>query len=357
MNVLVTARLNDYKLATHIQGLIDSERVDRIAVVRRWPLRDPPQKIRNVSPAGIFQRSAILFEIWRFFTLRRLIRAERVDLLVGLQLRLHGIQAAVAGWMARVPVVLALIGSDVQIHLRIPWKRPFLKWAIGRASAITVMGPGSRDILVKAGLDHIHTVEMQVYQDGERFAPRETAAEWDLLFIGSLIPLKRVHTLLEALARAKQSLPELRLAVLGDGPERDRLRELAESLGVAPDVTFLGFRTDVENYLNRSRVFVLASQSEGLPSAAIEAMFCGLPVILSDVGDVRGMFTPEYNSLIVPKDDVAALADAIARLAGDKELYRRLNKGALETRGKHMEQWSRQGCIREWEAVLEVAVP
>ena len=357
MNVLVTARLIDYKLTTHIQGLIDSERVDRITVVRRWPLQDPPDKIRNVNPVGIFARSAILFEFWRFITLRRLIRAERVDLLVGIQLRFHGIQAGVAGWRARVPVVQALIGSDVQIDFQLSWARPFLKWITGQASAITVMGPGSRKILVNAGLDHIPTVEMQVYHDSKRFAPRKTKAEWDLLFIGNLIPLKRVHTLLEALARAKRDLPELRLAVLGDGPERERLRRLAKSLGVAPNVTFLGFRSDVENYLSRSRIFVLASESEGLPSAAIEAMFCGLPVILSDVGDVRSLFTPEYNSLIVPRGDADVLANAIIRMVSDSELYNRLRNGALESRKEYIEKWSRQGCVREWNAVLETVVP
>lgn len=355
VNVLVTARLGDYKLATHIMGLIDSEQVEKIFLVRRQPLTRF-SKIHNISPTGFSARSAFAFEIWRFFAVLRLIRAGRVNLLVGIQLQLHGVQAALAGWLTGVPVVLALIGSDVHIHLLNPWKRLFLKWALGRATAITVMGPRSRQRLIEAGVNRVRTVEMQVYQDDARFLPGEAQIRWDLLFVGRLIPLKRVHTLLAAVAKAKSDLPNIRVGILGDGPERGRLQELARSLDIAGNVEFIGYDSEVERYLRASRAFVLASESEGLPSAAIEAMFCGLPVILSDVGDVRGVFIPDHNALLVPKGDDQVLAKAIVRLLKDDRLYECLRNGALDTRDRHAAKWSRAGCVREWEKVMQYSL-
>lgn len=353
MKILVTARLSDYKLATHIQGLIDSDHVDEIFLVRRLPLPGLP-KIKNVNPSSLIARSVIGFEIWRIFMLRRLIKANEICALVGIQVRLHGFQATLCGVLTRTPVILALIGSDVHIYLSGSWLAPLFRWAVRNASVILVMGPKSRQIVSKTSTRDVPIIEMQVFQDESRFVPRSGSKKWDLIFVGNLIPLKRAHTLLYAIGLARQSLPDIRAAIIGDGPELPRLRKLADSLGLSNAVEFLGYTRCVEKFLQASRIFVLPSDSEGVPSAAIEAMYCGLPAILSDVGDVRSQFLPEENAILVPAGDTAALARAIERFLQDEEFYDQLQKGALAARARHATAWSRRGCQEKWEEVLGI---
>jgi len=100
-------------------------------------------------------------------------------------------------------------------------------------------------------------------------------------YIGQLIPRKGLDVLLGALAL----LPEIpwRLAIVGEGPERQALEEQARSLGIAEGVRFFGFREDRLRFLRGFNVFVLPSRLEGIPRCLMEAMAAGVPVIASDI--------------------------------------------------------------------------
>jgi glycosyltransferase involved in cell wall biosynthesis len=142
---------------------------------------------------------------------------------------------------------------------------------------------------------------------------------------------------------------------VGQGRERGRLERLARRLGLAGHVDFLGEQRAVEESLRSARVFALASESEGVPAAAVEAMFCGLPAVLTDVGDVGSVFEHERNALLVPPGDLAALAEALARLLTDSRLEERLRQGALAARQAYLERWDIAGQVRAWETALAVA--
>jgi len=170
--------------------------------------------------------------------------------------------------------------------------------------------------------------------------------------MGNLVPVKRVHALIEAVAEVSKDLQKVRLGILGDGPEQDRLERLVQELGIDQSVDFIGRRNDVENYINASRVVILVSRSEGMPAAAIESSFCGVPVILTDVGDIRDIFIHGENALLIPVGDRKALMAAILQLLTDDKLYAALRNGALKTRERHIQRWNLEGQVREWERVL-----
>lgn len=353
MKILVTTLLSDYKLSTKLIGITNSKRVAEVILVRRQPLEGLP-KLRNVNPTGLWARWTLLYELWRFVTIMRLIHTERVNVLIGVQMMLHGLQIAVTGYLTRLPFVLSVIGSDIYIYMQNPLIRPFLIRALKQASAITVKGQRSRELLTDIGIHSNKIFESQDYQDEIRFTPKSAKKRWDLLFVGNIVPVKRVHALIEAVAKVSKSIQGIRLGILGDGQEQARLERLAQTLGISENVEFLGRKPDVENYINASRVVILASQSEGMPAVAIEAIFCGVPVILPDVGDMRGVFNHEENALLVPSGDKKALVDAIVRLLTNDKTYERLHQGALKTRARHILRWNREGQIREWEKILDL---
>ncbi|RZT87886.1 glycosyltransferase involved in cell wall biosynthesis [Pseudonocardia sediminis] len=151
-----------------------------------------------------------------------------------------------------------------------------------------------------------------------------TDREQVVSIVARLRPEKAHDVLLDAIALLAPSHPEVRLVVVGDGPEEPRLRERAGRLGIAGRVLFMGRRNDVAALLPASDVSVLCSQHEAAPIAVIEAMAAGLPVVVSDCGGLPDMVTDDVEGYRVAVGDPAALAAAISRVLDDGDVASRL---------------------------------
>jgi glycosyltransferase involved in cell wall biosynthesis len=137
-----------------------------------------------------------------------------------------------------------------------------------------------------------------------------------ILGIGRLHPQKDFITLLKAFSilREKQ---ELRLVILGEGAERERLVELAKSLGVGADVSFPGFVANPFSFLNKASVFVLSSQYEGMPNVLLQAMACGTPIVSTDCkSGPREVLGDNKFGTLVPVAEPALMAEAIREVLG-----------------------------------------
>jgi glycosyltransferase involved in cell wall biosynthesis len=135
--------------------------------------------------------------------------------------------------------------------------------------------------------------------------------------VAALRPEKNLSRLLHAVAQ----VPGLRLLVVGDGPERQKLTTLAETLGIANRVSFAGHLPDPAAIYAQMDVFALSSDTEQMPLSVLEAMAAGLPVATTAVGDVAAMLAGE-NAPFIVECTAAALAGALSRLAADAALRR-----------------------------------
>ncbi len=143
-----------------------------------------------------------------------------------------------------------------------------------------------------------------------------------MLTLAQLMHRKGIDVLLRALAQLRD--PDLVLLVAGDGPEAPALRRLTAELFLTDAVRFLGRRQDTGDLLAACDLFVLPSRQEGLGVAALEALGAARPVVATRVGGLGALIVDGVCGLLVPPDDVAALAAAIARLRGDQALRLRL---------------------------------
>lgn len=125
--------------------------------------------------------------------------------------------------------------------------------------------------------------------------------------IGRLEPIKNYSLALRALALMGERAPLLVLA--GDGSERANLEALANQLGVASRVKFLGWRNDTDRLYGAFDLFTLPSLSEGTSISLLEAMSSGVCPVVTEVGGNRAVLGPELSSLLVPSDDARTLAD------------------------------------------------
>ena len=122
---------------------------------------------------------------------------------------------------------------------------------------------------------------------------------------------KGIDILLRAAVPLLKRFPSCRIVIVGDGPSRSRLEKLAAGLGVKDAVVWTGFRRDVGRLLSAADLFVLPTLGDAFPTAVIEAMAAGKPVVASDVGGVPEI-VDSATGILVPPGDEAALAEAIA---------------------------------------------
>ncbi len=167
--------------------------------------------------------------------------------------------------------------------------------------------------------------------DGAPFRAEVAAGPEDVLavFVGRLVPIKRVDLLIEAAALASARESRLRVAIVGDGELRSALERQVSELGLGETVRFFGFRDDLSAIVAASDIAVLSSDNEGTPVALIEQAAGGRPSVATAVGGVAEIVTP-LTGILVPAGDVEAFARALVQLADDNDGRDRMGLAARE---------------------------
>jgi glycosyltransferase involved in cell wall biosynthesis len=193
---------------------------------------------------------------------------------------------------------------------------------------------------------------VRVIPNGVRRPPTATERSGGapFLFVGRLVPVKRVDRIVEAVAL----VPGARLEVIGDGPEADALSSLVRARGLGRRVALRGplEHDEVRRSLAGAAALVLASEHEGLPHVVLEALASGTPVLAPPVGAVADVVEDGESGLIVPNGSVAPLAAAMRRVLDDDELATRLRDGAARA-GR---RWSIERTAEEVEELLGHAI-
>ena len=146
--------------------------------------------------------------------------------------------------------------------------------------------------------------------------------------VAVLRPEKGLPTLVEAFARVHRECPAARLLIVGDGPVRSQLEDMARSLGVREYVRFKPATSDVAAWLNRMDIFVLPSLSEALSNSLMEAMACRVAPVASNVGGNPELVREGENGFLFPAGDADSLAFALLRLARDSSLRQRFGEAS-----------------------------
>lgn len=184
-------------------------------------------------------------------------------------------------------------------------------------------------LLPEADWAKVHVARLGV--DVNRFAPAIRSESHDplrIVCVGRLVETKGQAVLLDAVAQLRGEGIPVSLQLIGDGPSRNALRELAQKHQIESHVTFAGAVNPeaIVDLLRSSEAFVLPSFAEGIPVALMEAMAMELPCVTTFVNGIPELIEDNVDGLIVPPADVAALAQAIGKLAADPNLRLRLGK-------------------------------
>jgi glycosyltransferase involved in cell wall biosynthesis len=255
-----------------------------------------------------------------------------------------------------LPSVITMHGGDVYVNpeqgydFPTRWYvRPPLRWTLRHAGALTAITEDCRQHALRAGApdQSMHLVFNGT--DLRRFSPAPGGKPVDpkygplmIFACRQLFPRKGIRFLIEAAAQLKPRFPELRVVVAGDGFERPELIKLAETLGIADQVTFLGWvpNSDLPPYYRAAAISVIPSLEEGFGIPAAEAMGCETPVVASDAGGLPEVVEHGVTGLIVPRGDSAALAEAMGTLLADPARRAEMGRAGRE-RALRLFDWDR----------------
>ena len=232
-----------------------------------------------------------------------------------------GVAAALLARHFNKPLTITARGSDINLvaHHTIP--RRLMLWASRRASASIVVSSALKHAMRNIGMAPTRVLVMPNGVDARRFhlRPQHVArAElgWPdaptLLSVGNLVENKGHHVVIDALTH----LPQFRLVIAGDGPQRRALETLVARSNLTSRVQFMGSvdQTQLAACYCAADVLVLASSREGWPNVLLESMACGTPVVATRVGGVPEIVTSSRVGQLMASRTVGDLVDAVTRL-------------------------------------------
>ncbi len=304
---------------------------------------------------GLLAQKYDIRVLWR---LTRLMRERRMDAVVtvgtGGDKMFWG---RLAAWLAGVPVICSSLHStglpdhvELLNRLLAPITDGF----------IAVAEPHGRYLAEHEGCPEAKVCVIPNGVDIERFHPRWPEARLQkelglppnrptVGIIAALRPEKNHEMFLRVASLVQPKIPAAQFLIIGDGPERAKLESLAQGLGIAESVRFLGTRSDVPELLSLIDVVLLTSHMEANPICLLEAMASEKPVVATCVGSVTETVLNERTGYLVPPGDARSMADRVIALLRNRPAADRLGRAGREHVIAH---WSIERMVQGYENLL-----
>jgi glycosyltransferase involved in cell wall biosynthesis len=236
----------------------------------------------------------------------------------------NGVVGTWVGGLGHIPLVTTLHGTDVRLARTVGVARPLFSHVLKHSAAVTTVSRWLRDE-TEALVPGVKPMVAPMPVSTDLFEPSDRRDGARLLFVGRLNEQKGLEHLLHAVAAMKRPA---QLDVVGDGPGRAALEQLARNLGVDSRITWHGQlpQSALPALYQRAGAVVVPSVDEGLGLVAVEALLCETPVVAFDSGGLRDVIQHDKTGLLVKPGDRAALAAALDDLLSSDGRGRQLGR-------------------------------
>ncbi|MFL5470243.1 MAG: glycosyltransferase [Gemmatimonadaceae bacterium] len=236
----------------------------------------------------------------------------------------NGVVGTWVGGLAHIPLVTTLHGTDVRLVRTVGVAKPLFAHVLKHSAAVTTVSRWLKEE-TEALVSDVHATVAPMPVATNLFAPGASRDGQRLLFVGRLSDQKGVSHILHAMSLMKTPAT---LDVVGDGPNRDALKRLAQELGLGPRIQWHGnlSQSRLPAFYQQASAVVLPSVDEGLGLVAVESLLCETPVVAFDSGGLRDVVQNEKTGLLVKAGDRAALARALDDLLTRDEKGRDLGR-------------------------------
>jgi len=349
MKILLATKLSDNKLKEKTIPIIKTKIVTSLEIIR-YKKGLSLSKTRYYTPHYLLAKNIVFQLLAVFFLIPIRIILTRPDYLMAIYNIPYGIFMTLFGQFFKIPVIISLIGDDIHVYENKPflWRFFINQWM--KCHLITTTGTSTRKLLLKNGLPLDKVIALPNPVDTAKFFPQKIAKKYEIITVSYLIKRKRIDLLLEAITKIKMENGYPKVCIIGDGPDKDHLIKYCNKFGIMENVEFLGHVKNVNDYLHKSKIFLLSSEAEGMPVAVLEAMATGLAVIATNVGDTSDIITDMENGILINPNDSENLLKKIKYLLENPSEIERLGKNALNIRNTN----SYNAISSIWDRILEM---
>jgi len=363
--ILLTGTFHaDNWVKAHLYPLAMSQGCSKVWVVSATAIPDLPN-VSAIYPPGWMMRlfgrtpARMLVFIWTAIRFRP-------DVVGGFALFVNGLVSAVVAPLVGARSLYFCVGGPIEVLDGGVWTEcgPLaametpdavvehcLIRAVNSMDHIVTMGTRATEFFRAKGVTRgIHVISGGIGSD--EFRPAEDPPPFDMILAARLTEIKRIDNFLRIVKHVSVRMPAVRAVIVGDGHLRGYLEQLACELGIGRNVFFAGHQQNMGDWLRRARIFVLTSESEGLSLALMEAMMCGLPAVVSDVGDLGDLVADGVNGFLVDRNLPGLFAERILGLLLDEPKCTQFAHAAR----KSALQYETGRIIREWEFIFPPAL-
>jgi glycosyltransferase involved in cell wall biosynthesis len=260
----------------------------------------------------------------------------------------NGVPAVLTKLLFKVPYVVCGHGDDV--YSSWSFKKPISKIVFSNADAVIALTSHMKKEMQKLCLRHVHVIpngidvkKFNINKDEKISMNTKT-----ILFVGRLNKIKGVEYLIQAVSIIRNNY-NVKLIIIGDGEEKNVLKELADNLNLSDCICFTGLidNDKIPEHMTQVDIFVLPSLSEGLPVVILEAMASGLPIVATNVGGLPDILEDGVNGFLVEPGNPEQLAEKIALLLMDNILRKKMS----ETNRKETKKYDWCYVVEQFEEV------
>ncbi|MEQ1637569.1 MAG: glycosyltransferase family 4 protein [Methylococcales bacterium] len=268
-----------------------------------------------------------------------------------------GLAAVILGRLLGIPVVLKVLGTDINEFPNIAGVKPQIVWALKNAAAVIAVSQDLAGKVIALGATKTKTHVIYDGVDPSRFKPLDKQACREqlgldvnakvIVYVGNLLTTKGCLDLIESFAQLKQQIPDALLVYVGKGDAcAAKITARANSLRLMEAVKLVGTQPHavVASWMGAADLVVLPSYNEGVPNVLLEAMACGRPIVATNVGGIPEV-VPDFAGMLTAPGDINAIAEALKSVLATK-----WDIGKIIA---HVSQFTWERNIRQLQAVLD----
>ena len=291
-----------------------------------------PLWIRKTKPVILGKILRILYEPVQLLYYAIKLKPDFIN---GIYCLPKGLNSYIVSRLSGVKCVNSIIGSVLEVETELPFKgiwRNINLWHLRGCDAITIKGETDKKYLLTKGIEQGKLFPLNGAIDFGKYFYGNDSRSVDLLYVGSFIELKGTDRIIKIVQQLIPRFPNLKVVLVGEGALLKETRNLVVDLELTSNISFEGYQKNTAPYFQRSKILVMPSRSDSMPTSMLEAMSCGCVPVISDVGNITQAALNHINaSVIVDYKDIDGFVEAIANLLNNEKVRQEYAKNGRKT--------------------------
>lgn len=307
ITIVCTARMGHGTFEAKFNPLTRLDIVKDIFVIRK----DVGPKLPKLTYRVLHKwcKNPIVNIISTPFVLFNEVKRRKADLILAYHYQPHFYFAYIVSKMTKIPYVIGQTGTDAQDFSNRKIMGFFLRHIVRNALSFNVPGKSTYDFWLKKKVTQTRLKILHSTIDIHRFKPTTNVTKYDFIFVGRLTEVKRLDKLILATKKLVVEYPMIKICIVGSGHLEIPLRKMVVDNGLNDFFDFVGLQHNIEEWLIKSKAFVMTSDSEGLPCAMMEAMSCELICLGPNVNNMSDLLIENKTGYMFKTSDINQLAE------------------------------------------------